>query len=268
MLANDSITGSAVLTITAVGTPSGNGTVTIAPDGKTVNYTPGVNFSGAESFTYTVRNQDNVSLVGTVTVQVAEVNDPPIANNDVFEFVTGTSNNVMNVLLNDATGVDASSLETLRVTQVGTPNQGGTVTLGPSGLNILYTPKAGFTGTETVTYRLGDGRGGEATGTISITVRDANPPPTAVADTYPITEDADEAQFNVTANDSADTGETISISAVSASTRGSTLKISADAKQVLYKPGRTLTAPKSSPTRFETAVVQQPSVPLHSTSLQ
>ncbi len=237
VLANDTITGTTVLTITAVGSPSGLGTVTIASDGKTLNYTPGPNFSGAESFTYTVRNQDNVTLVGTVTVQVAEVNDPPIANNDVIEIVTGTTNNVLNVLTNDATGVDAPSLETLRVSQVGTPSQGGTATLGASGLNILYTPKAGFTGTETLTYTLSDGRGGTSTGTVSITVRLANPPPTAVADSFPVTEDAAEASFNVTANDTTDAGETISISAVSASTRGSTFKISADAKQVLYKPG-------------------------------
>lgn len=241
VLANDTITGSTVLTISAVGSPSGSGTVTIAADGKTLNYTPGLNFSGAETFTYTVRNQDNVTLVGTVTVQVAEVNDPPLANNDVVEFVTGTSNNVINVLTNDSTSVDAPASETLRVSQVGTPNQGGTVTIGSSGLNILYTPKAGFTGTETVTYTLSDGRGGTATGTVSITVRVANPPPTAVADSFPVTEDAAEATFNVTANDFTDAGETISISAVSSSSRGSSLKISADAKQILYRPGPNIT---------------------------
>lgn len=241
VLANDTITGSTVLTISAVGSPSGSGTVTIATDGKTLNYTPGLNFSGAETFTYTARNQDNITLVGTVTIQVAEVNDPPLANNDVFEFVTGTSNNVLNVLLNDSTGVDAPASETLRVSQVGTPNQGGTVTIGSSGLNILYTPKAGFTGTETVTYTLSDGRGGTATGTVSITVREANPPPTAVADTYTVTEDAAEATFNVLANDTTDAGETLSISAVSTSTRGSSFKISADAKQVLYTPGANIT---------------------------
>ncbi len=237
VLANDTITGTTVLTISAVGSPSGSGTVTIAADGKTLNYTPGLNFSGAETFTYTVRNQDNVTLVGTVTVQVTEQNDPPVANNDVIEIVSGTSNNVLNVLVNDATGVDAPASETLRVSQVGTPTQGGTVSIGSSGLNILYTPKAGFLGTETVSYTLSDGRGGTANATVSITVRASNPPPTAVADSYPVTEDAAEATFNVTANDTTDAGETLSISGVSTSSRGSTLKISADAKQVLYKPG-------------------------------
>ncbi|MCC6510784.1 MAG: tandem-95 repeat protein, partial [Pirellulaceae bacterium] len=237
VLSNDTVTGTATLTITSVGTSNGPGTVTVAADGKSLNYTPGANFSGAESFTYTVRNQDNVSLTATVTIQIAEVNDPPLANNDVAEFVTGSSNNVINVLANDATGVDAPALETLRVSAVGTPSNGGTVQVGSSGLNILYTPRAGFVGTETVTYTLSDGRGGTATGTVSISVKVANPPPTAVNDAFTGVEDAAEASFNVTTNDTPDAGETISISAVSSSSRGSTLRISADAKQVLYKPG-------------------------------
>ena len=49
--------------------------------------------------------------------------------------------------------------ETLRVSAVGTPSQGGTVTLAPNGTHVLYTPKAGFTGQETFTYTISD-RGG------------------------------------------------------------------------------------------------------------
>lgn len=240
VLANDTVTGGAVLTITAIGAASGSGTVSIANDGKTLNYTAAPNFNGAESFTYTARNQDNVSLTGTVTVQIADVNDNPLATNDVFEVVGNSSSNVLSVLANDATGNDAPASETLRVLSVGTTSSGGTVQVGSSGLNILYTPKAGFLGTENVTYTLSDGRGGTATGNVSITVKNANPPPVAVADSFTVVEDAAEASFNVTTNDTTDPGETLTISAVSASTKGSTLKISADAKQVLYKPGPNL----------------------------
>lgn len=237
VLANDTATGGAVLTISAVGTASGGGTVTIATDGKTLNYTPKLNFNGAETFTYTVRNQDNVTLTSTVTVQVADVNDPPVATNDVFQINQNSSANVLSVLANDTTGADAPASETLRVSAVGTPSAGGSVQVGSSGLNLLYTPKAGFTGTETITYTLSDGRGGTSTGTVSITVKVANPPPVAVADAFTIVEDAAEATFDVIANDTTDAGETLSISAVGTSTRGSTLKISTDGKKVLYKPG-------------------------------
>ncbi|MGN6134565.1 MAG: Ig-like domain-containing protein [Aureliella sp.] len=237
VLANDTTSGGAVLTISAVGTASGGGTVTIAADGKTLNYTPAANFNGAETFTYTARNQDNVTLVGTVTVQVADVNDPPVAVNDVATVNQNSTSNVITVLSNDTTGNDAPASETLRVSAVGTPSSGGSVQLGSSGLNILYTPKPGFLGTETVTYTLSDGRGGTSTGTVSITVKVANPPPVAVADSFTVVEDAAEASFDVIANDTTDAGETLTISAVGTSTKGSTLKISTDSKKVLYKPG-------------------------------
>ncbi|MGN6545658.1 MAG: Ig-like domain-containing protein [Aureliella sp.] len=240
VLANDTTTGGATLTISAVGTTSNGGTVTIAADGKTLNYTPAANYNGAETFTYTVRNQDNVTLTSTVTVQVADVNDPPVAANDVFQINQNSSANVLNVLTNDTTGVDAPASETLRVTAVGTPSSGGSVQIGSSGLNLLYTPKAGFTGTETVTYTLSDGRGGTSTATVSITVKVANPPPVAVADAFTVTEDAAEASFDVIANDTTDAGETLTISAVSGSSKGSSFKISSDGKKVLYKPGANL----------------------------
>ena len=237
VLSNDTVTGGAVLTITAVGTSSGSGTITIAADGKTLNYTPQANFNGAETFTYTARNQDNVTLTGTVTVQVADVNDPPVAVNDAVTVNQNSTANVLTVLSNDTTGVDAPASETLRVSAVGTSSAGGSVQLGSSGFNILYTPKAGFLGTETVTYTLSDGRGGTSTGTVSITVKVANPPPVPVADSFTVVEDAAEATFDVIANDTTDAGETLTVSAVGTSTKGSTLKISSDAKKVLYKPG-------------------------------
>ena len=64
VLANDSGIG---LTITEVGNPS-NGTVVDNADG-TLTYTPNPGFSGEDSFTYTVVDEDGIS--GTATVQVS-----------------------------------------------------------------------------------------------------------------------------------------------------------------------------------------------------
>src|SRR5690606_21986053 len=73
VLNNDTAQSGAVLTITDVSAPTGGGVVTIAADGKTLSYTSAANFHGAETFTYTVRNQENVPLTATVTVQVTDV---------------------------------------------------------------------------------------------------------------------------------------------------------------------------------------------------
>lgn len=238
VLANDTVSGGAVLTVSAVSAPNGGGTVTIAADGKTLNYTSAANFNGAESFTYTAVNQQGVPLTATVTVQVADVNDPPLALNDTFTVIRNSTQNVLEVLTNDTTGVDGASAETLSISAVSTGSAGGTIERGPSGLTVRYTPKANFTGTETFTYTLSDGRGGTATGTVTVAVNLENPPPTPQNDTFTVVEDAAEATFDVLANDTTDNpAETLSISAVGASQKGSTLTISSDGKTLRYKPG-------------------------------
>ncbi len=238
VLNNDTVSGGAVLTITAVGTPSNGGIVTIAADGKTLNYTAAANFNGAETFTYTARNQENVTLTATVTVQVTDVNDPPVAVNDTFNVFTNSSQNVLDVLANDTRGLDANSNETLTVTAVGTGSQGGTIALGPSGLTLRYTPRLGFTGpTETFTYTLSDGRGGTATGTVSVNVTQENPPPTPVNDAFTVVEDAAVATFDLLQNDStSDVGETLSIASVGTSSAGSQVSVSSDGLTIRYQP--------------------------------
>ena len=234
VLANDTAQGSTVLNVNAIGSLSNGGTATIAPDGKSIRYTPASNFNGSESFSYTVRDQNGAEATATVTVQVTAINDPPVANPDVVTITENTTNNTINVLTNDTTGPDTG--ETLTVTSVGTPSQGGTVTVGSGGLSIVYSPKAGFKGTETVTYVLSDGRGGTATGTVTVTVVQANPPPTAVNDTATMAEDGDTITIDALANDStADSGETISIVAVGATNKGGTATLNTQGK-ISYKP--------------------------------
>src|SRR5690606_1127784 len=57
----------------------------------------------------------------------------------------------------------------------------------PTG-NPIYTPNAGFSGTDTFTYTIGDGNGGEATATVLVNVSAANQAP----DTNPINVSGDE----------------------------------------------------------------------------
>ena len=60
-------------------TPPANGTLVVNADG-TVTYTPNANYSGPDSFVYTVEdNEGNVSNPATVDIEVDFENDPPVA---------------------------------------------------------------------------------------------------------------------------------------------------------------------------------------------
>lgn len=236
VLSNDTIVAGsgAVLTIQSVGTTSNGGTVTIASNGQSLTYAPAANFNGQETFTYTVRDQTGALGTATVTVQVASVNDNPVAVADTITTVrSGDQNVFLNVLQNDTMGPDTG--ETLTVTSVTTPSQGGTATVASAGTGIVYTPRVGFTGTETLSYTISDGRGGTSTATVTIVVGPAVPPPTVVGDAFTVTEDAAAAEFNVLANDTpAATGDTLTIINVTAP--NGTASITSNGTRITYAP--------------------------------
>jgi len=84
-LATDTNAGD-VLSISAVGTAA-NGTAVI--NGNAIDYTPNANFSGTDSFTYTVTDDSIVpaTATATVSVTVSSVNDAPVFTSTVVNTV-------------------------------------------------------------------------------------------------------------------------------------------------------------------------------------
>lgn len=166
VLANDAD----VTTITAV-TQGANGSV--ANDGTSVSYTPNANFSGVDSFTYTVDGTDTA----TVTVTVTNVNDTPSATGEAYGVNQDTVLNVAapGVLANDG-DVDGDALQA--VLCAGASN--GSVALNASG-SFTYTPNAGFAGSDSFTYRAFDGVANSPCVTVSLTVVDTQPPAIAAS---------------------------------------------------------------------------------------
>ena len=241
VLANDSLPvgQSGTLTVSAVGSTDHGGTVTIASDNKSVKYTPAANFNGAEHFTYTVTDGTEVTTA-TVTVTVQPVNDPPSAVADSLSVVEDSSSNILDVLANDLQTPDTG--ETLRVTAVSTSTN-ATITVGPNGTHVVYTPKANFVGTDTFTYTISDGNGGTSTGTATVTVTNATDAPVATNDTATVAEDSDTTTINVLANDNTggDANETLTITAVGTTDKGGTVSITSGGGSVSYKPAANFT---------------------------
>ncbi len=104
----------------------------------------------------------------------------PVAAADTLTTAIGTAGTV-DVLANDS-DPDGDPL-----TLTGsTDGAHGTVTCLFG--SCTYTPDEGYSGPDTFTYSISDGRGGTATGTVSVTVTDApNNPPIAQTDSLTTT---------------------------------------------------------------------------------
>ena len=84
VLANDSDVDSVLspASITAFDAVSANGGAVVNNGDGTFTYTPALNFTGIDTFTYTV-SDGALSDVATVTITVTPVNDAPVAGDDV-----------------------------------------------------------------------------------------------------------------------------------------------------------------------------------------
>jgi VCBS repeat-containing protein len=149
-----------------------HGTLQLNASTGAFTYTPALNYNGADSFTFKANDGQADSNVATVSVTVTPVNDAPVANDDSYTVPAGAPLRVAapGVLGNDS-DVDGDPLQ---VTLVSGPAH-GTLTLNSNG-SFLYTPAAGFSGSDTFTYRASDGSLGDlATVTISVTPTPATP---------------------------------------------------------------------------------------------
>ena len=183
VLGNDTDVDTGTTLTATLGASPAHGAVTLNADG-TFTYTPAVNFSGTDSFTYTASDGTAVSNLATATITVTGVNDAPVAVNDtatVSEDSAGTNGNV----LNNDTDVDTGT--TLTATLGASPSN-GTVTLAANG-TFTYTPAPDFNGTDSFTYTASDGTAVSNVATVTIAVTAVNDAPMAINDTASTTEE-------------------------------------------------------------------------------
>lgn len=106
------------------------------------------------------------SLDSNVFIKAKSITDkentPPVATADSSSTNEGVPVSV-DVLVND---FDADG-DQLMVTNVsGAVN--GTTTIGPNGSAVIYTPNAGFSGTDSFTYTISDGKGATASALVTV----------------------------------------------------------------------------------------------------
>ena len=166
---------------------AGNGSVAVS--GAVVTYTPAAGFSGSDSFTYTVTDSMGKTAQATVSVTVLQAPD----------------------LADDSATTTVAKAATVKVTEndpfVGTgtlavATQPGNGTAAVSGSDVVYTPAAGFVGTDTFTYSVTDSVGQSDTATVTVIVAEA----IALTDDAATTGEGMPATVDVLANDTATAG--------------------------------------------------------------
>jgi VCBS repeat-containing protein len=149
------------------------GTITMVDANKArVRYTPSPNYFGSDSFEFTVSDPAGLSDVGEISINVTSAPDTPQAVNDSYTVAEDGTLAVppSGVLANDHDS-DGDSLSAQLVS--GPTN--GTLVLNANG-GFTYTPTAGFTGTDSFTYRASDGAL-QSSATVTITVTSVNDAP-------------------------------------------------------------------------------------------
>jgi uncharacterized protein YhjY with autotransporter beta-barrel domain len=133
---------------------------TARASGTSITYSPTANYTGPDSFTYTVSNAAGTSTAATVTITVSPPAVPTVAAaSATTPYNTATSINLASAI---------SGLDVTAVNVASAPTHG---TVSVSGEAVTYTPSATFYGgTDSFTYTATNPGGTSSPATVTVTV--------------------------------------------------------------------------------------------------
>ncbi|MFG1248770.1 Ig-like domain-containing protein [Xanthobacter flavus] len=198
LVGNDTDLDGDSLTVTAVGEAS-HGTVALV-NGQ-ITFIPDADYNGPASFTYTVSDGKGGTDIATVAVNVAPVNDAPVAGDDTLSMNEDSALVIFpgaypgisiprptvalptsSVLGNDT---DAEG-DALTIVAVGGASHGSVELINGT---LVFYPDPDYTGPASFTYTVSDGKGGTDTATVAVNVTPANDAPAAADDAVAMSED-------------------------------------------------------------------------------
>jgi hypothetical protein len=158
-------------------TPPTRGTLAGFPPNLT--YIPAANAFGSDSFTFRVNDGTTDSEISSVSISLAGVNDPPVAQGGKVSL----DEDIQTQLELKASDVDG---DTLNYTVVDQPTRG---VLTGSGAFRQYLPNQNYTGSDSFTFKVNDGTVDSAVVTMLISIAAVNDAPVAVAQSVTLDED-------------------------------------------------------------------------------
>ena len=219
VLDNDVDADGDALTIDNLGVLPENGTA--VTDGATIMYTPNAGYLGPDSLFYHISDDK----LGTDSAWVfLTVNRPPVA---VADSATTLPNMAVTI---DALAND-SDPEGGALSFAGFPDEPTNGTITANGV-IVYTPDAGFVGSDMFTYTVTDPVGGTATTSVYVLVNNA-----------PVAADDEETtifevpiDLDVLANDTDADDDPLSVEAITTAPENGTAAIINDGQRIRYTP--------------------------------
>lgn len=188
VLANDTAAAPATIdpTKVVVATGPSSGTVSVNASTGVITYTPNVGPATSDTFTYTVRDSNNIiSNVATVSIAITVINVAPVAQNDSANGIVGVPLNIA-VLNNDNSPTSTLDPASILVSNLTVPVGSTTATAVPNGSGqVTFT--ADIPGVYTFQYTVSDLFPGNTLtsnlATVTVTVVPPNAPPVANNDT-------------------------------------------------------------------------------------
>lgn len=152
---------------------------TISGTAPNLTYTPNTNVNGNDSLSFVVNDGEFDSEEATIEIQIDPVNDAPGAEDQSLNTNEDTS---LEIIL---AGTDLED-DNLMFELVGQPNLG---TLSGTAPNLIYTPNADASGSDSFTYKVNDGELDSDLATVNLTIAAVNDAPVGTPDTVTLDED-------------------------------------------------------------------------------
>jgi len=207
-----------------------HGEVTVDPVTGVVTYEPDENFNGQDTFTYQVCDSEGACGTATVTVNVAPVDDLPVATPQDLTTPEDTA------LAIGLIGSDADG-DPLTYNILTSPSHGVISGFDPATGELIYTPNEDYNGPDSFVFEVCDPHPNECgTATVTIEVLPIDDPPVALDDTTQVSEDGS-VEINVPGNDSDPDGnlDLTSVKIVSGPSNG-TITIDPITGAITYEP--------------------------------
>ncbi|MEO7732722.1 MAG: Ig-like domain-containing protein [Kofleriaceae bacterium] len=206
-----------------------------------VTYTPAANYSGPDSYTFTVSDGSATSAPATHTITVNPVNDAPVAS----AATVTTSEDTPVTIAFAGTDIDSA---TLNLTLDSAPAHGtltGLARTSGTTFTALYTPSPNANGPDSVAFHLDDGALSSASATLTLTISPVNDVPVAAPGASSTPEDTAVAITLVGSDADGDPLTFTIASAPASGTLGAITQLTPTTASVTYTPASNVNGPVS-----------------------